>query len=242
MNNLKLAFVALATLLMVTACNNETEKGITSNKKVSLTNEIDSVSYALGVNGASSMKSMGITEVNYPAFLNAFQKSMESEEVLIPEAACNQILQTFFQKAQMKQMEEMQASSGDNLKEGQDFLAKNKTEEGIVETASGLQYKVITMGDGAKPKATSQVKVHYHGTLIDGTVFDSSVERGEPIDFALNGVIPGWTEGVQLMPVGSKFKFFIPSEIAYGANPRPGGPIGPNMVLIFDIELIDILD
>ncbi len=118
------------------------------------------------------------------------------------------------------------------------FLAENKKKEGVIETASGLQYKVVTMGTGAKPSATDRVKVHYHGTLLDGTVFDSSVERGEPITFGLNQVIAGWTEGVQLMPIGSKFIFYIPSNLAYGD--RAAGSIKPGSTLIFEVELLDI--
>lgn len=121
------------------------------------------------------------------------------------------------------------------------FLLKNKTNKDVVETESGLQYKVITLGTGVKPQATDEVKVHYHGTTIDGTVFDSSIERGEPIVFPLNGVIPGWTEGVQLMPVGSKFIFYIPSELAYGEQGAGNGAIKPGATLIFEIELLGIM-
>lgn len=127
-----------------------------------------------------------------------------------------------------------------NMKIGEDFLAENAKKEGVKVTPSGLQYEVIKAGNGPKPQASSEVTVHYHGTLIDGTVFDSSVDRGEPTSFFLNQVIPGWTEGVQLMSKGAKYRFYVPQDIAYGANPRPGGAIKPYMALIFDIELIDI--
>jgi len=126
-----------------------------------------------------------------------------------------------------------------NVKLGADFLASNKTEEGVLETASGLQYKILTQGSGTEhPTASSKVKVHYHGTLLDGSVFDSSVDRGEPISFGLNQVIKGWTEGVQLMVVGDKTRFYIPSNLGYGN--RPAGKIGPGALLIFDIELLAI--
>ncbi|RYV03442.1 peptidylprolyl isomerase [Shewanella sp. OPT22] len=126
-----------------------------------------------------------------------------------------------------------------NLAQGKAFLAENKTKEGVITTNSGLQYKVLHKGDGTvHPKATDTVKVHYHGTLIDGTVFDSSVDRGEPISFPLNKVIKGWTEGVQLMVVGDKYRFFIPAKLAYGN--RATGKIGGNSVLIFDVELLNI--
>jgi peptidylprolyl isomerase len=126
-----------------------------------------------------------------------------------------------------------------NVKLGLEFLATNKAEEGVIETASGLQYKVLTQGDGTEhPSASSKVKVHYHGTLLDGTVFDSSVDRGEPISFGLNQVIKGWTEGVQLMVVGDKVRFYIPSKLGYGN--QPSGKIGPGALLIFDVELLAI--
>ena len=127
--------------------------------------------------------------------------------------------------------------AANNLKVGEIFLEKNKTEEGVVVLPSGLQYKILTEGNGAKPAATSNVTCHYHGTLIDGTVFDSSVQRGKPATFPLNMVIKGWTEGLQLMPVGSKFRFFIPPHLAYGDR-QVSAAIGPNSTLIFDVELI----
>jgi FKBP-type peptidyl-prolyl cis-trans isomerase FklB len=126
-----------------------------------------------------------------------------------------------------------------NLKAGQDFLAENKQKPGVTETASGLQYEVITAGDGPKPKASNTVTCHYHGTLINGTIFDSSVQRGRPASFPLNQVISGWTEGLQLMAQGSKWRFFIPPHLGYG-NRQVGPTIGPNSTLIFEVELIDI--
>ena len=132
----------------------------------------------------------------------------------------------------------MSIQYGDSKKEGEDFLAENTKKEGVITTESGLQYEVIKMGDGKKPTANDNVKVHYHGTFIDGTVFDSSVERGEPIVFGLNQVISGWTEALQLMPVGSKFKLYIPSDLAYGA--QQAGQIPPYSTLIFEVELLGI--
>ncbi|MCL4136524.1 UNVERIFIED_CONTAM: hypothetical protein GTU68_036805 [Idotea baltica] len=125
--------------------------------------------------------------------------------------------------------------------ESEKFLAENKTKEGVVTTASGLQYVVMKKGSGEKPLATSKVLVHYHGTTIDGTVFDSSVDKGKPYDPIINQMIKGWIEGIPLMNVGSKYKFFIPSDLAYGANPRPGGPIKPFAALIFEVELLEII-
>jgi FKBP-type peptidyl-prolyl cis-trans isomerase FklB len=127
-----------------------------------------------------------------------------------------------------------------NMKEGRAFLNDNKTAPGVVTLPSGLQYKAVKTGSGAKPTIADKVTVHYHGTLIDGTVFDSSVERKQPIELTVNQVIPGWIEALQLMPVGSKWILYIPSELAYGENPRPGGPIEPNSALIFEVELLSI--
>ena len=130
--------------------------------------------------------------------------------------------------------------AAENLKAGQDFLAENKSLPGVTELPSGLQYQVLTEGTGNKPSATNTVKCHYHGTLIDGTIFDSSVQRGQPAKFPLNMVIKGWTEGVQLMPEGSKWRFFIPADLGYG-NRQVSAQIGPNCALIFDVELLEIM-
>ena len=137
-------------------------------------------------------------------------------------------------------MKKQKLASASQIKEGEEFLAENAKKEGVITTESGLQYIIMKEGTGKKPTETSNVTVHYHGTTPDGTVFDSSVERGEPATFNLNQVIKGWTEGVALMKEGAKYKFFIPQELAYGANPRPGGPIKPYMPLIFEVELISI--
>ena len=223
----------LGAVILFTACNG-TINSQTKQGKVKLATEIDSASYALGVNVASQVKGQGFEEMNFDAFLKAVQDVYGGDDLMIGEVDAQGVLQAFFTKGVERVGEK-------NLKEGIAFLEKNKSQDGVITTESGLQYKITKDAKGEKPTAEDEVKVHYHGTLIDGTVFDSSVDRGEPISFPLNGVIPGWTEGVQLMPVGSKFKFFIPSELAYGANPRGGGPIGPNMVLIFDVELIEIV-
>jgi FKBP-type peptidyl-prolyl cis-trans isomerase FklB len=220
-------------IILFTACNGTTNSQ-TKQGEIKLSTEMDSASYALGVNVASQVKVQGFDEMNFDAFLKAVQDVYGGSDLMISEVDAQGVLQTFFTKG-------VERAADKNLKEGLAFLEKNKKKSGVVTTESGLQYKIMKDAKGEKPKAEDKVMVHYHGTLIDGTVFDSSVERGEPISFALNGVIPGWTEGVQLMSVGSKYKFFIPSELAYGANQRGGGPIGPNMALIFEVELIEIV-
>ena len=144
-------------------------------------------------------------------------------------------------KAEAKEAPKQAAAAGKNREEGNAFLAKNKAQPGVVTTASGLQYQVLRAGSGERPMATSRVRVNYEGKLLDGTPFDSSYERGQPADFGLDQVIKGWTEGVALMPVGSKYRFWVPSELAYGSNGTPGGPIGPDATLTFDVELLGIL-
>ena len=206
---------------------------------VKLETSADSVSYAIGVLvGANNKQQLetapGSEEMNIEAMAAAFRLASLGEEVEITEADANALVQRFFREASER---ENQA----NLEEGNKFLEENGKREGVTTTESGLQYEVLTEGTGEKPGETDKVRVHYHGTLIDGTVFDSSVDRGEPVVFGVTQVIPGWTEALQLMPVGSKWKVYIPSNLAYGANPRPGGAIEPNMALIFEVELLEIV-
>lgn len=185
-----------------------------------------------------------INETIYPAgndsldadiFLSAFLAAVNEEETIMDATAANAYFMSESEKVRKANME---AAYSNNKEAGIAFLEANKAVEGVQVTESGLQYKVVKMGKGKKPSATDRVKVHYHGTLIDGKVFDSSVERGEPATFGLNQVIPGWTEGLQLMPVGSKFTFYIPSELAYGD--RKTGEIEPYSALIFEVELLGI--
>ena len=173
--------------------------------------------------------------LNADIFLNAFVSTLQEDETLMDVPTATAYFRT---ESERVRNENMASKYADNKEAGMAFLEANKAVAGVQVTESGLQYKVSKMGKGKKPAATDKVKVHYHGTLIDGTVFDSSVERGEPIVFALNQVIPGWTEGVQLMPVGSKFTFYIPYELAYGD--RETGVIKPYSALIFEVELISI--
>lgn len=207
--------------------------GISTNIKAqeSMTQE-EKISYALGASNGEYFKQQGI-EVNTDTFMKGFKDGLAGTNQFT-QAEMEQIFNEFQQMMQKKQNSMTEVEK----EKGKAFLAENKKKEGVIETASGLQYKVVTMGTGAKPSATDRVKVHYHGTLLDGTVFDSSVERGEPITFGLNQVIAGWTEGVQLMPIGSKFIFYIPSNLAYGD--RAAGSIKPGSTLIFEVELLDI--
>ncbi len=223
----------IMALVTVTSCS-QSKNSTLKIGAVKLTTPIDTASYALGVNMASNVKNMGLEEINMEAFAKAFQDVYANEKLQITEAESNPILQAFFTKL----MEKKAASS---LADGQTWLAENAKKTGVKTTASGLQYEVMREGTGPKPVATNTVKVHYHGTTTDGKVFDSSVQRGEPVEFPLNGVIPGWTEGVQLMSVGSKYKFYIPGNLAYGARPPQGSGIAPNATLIFEVELLEIV-
>ena len=206
--------------------------GITSINAQNLNTEMEKVSYSLGVNVAKSVKNQGLTNIDSEAIAQAFTDVFEGNELKISEQESNLILQDYFGKL----AKEAQSA---NVEAGQKFLAENAKRDGVTTTATGLQYEVLAQGSGDSPKETDQVTVHYHGTLIDGTVFDSSVERGQPATFPVNGVIPGWVEALQLMKPGAKYKLFIPSNLAYGER-GAGGSIGPNATLIFEVELISI--
>ncbi len=193
---------------------------------------MEKVSYALGMNLALNLKSSGIESLDYAQLAKGLETVFEGKEAELTSAEANEILQKFFGELQEKQ-------HSANIQAGKDFLAENAKKDGVVTTESGLQYEIITEGNGEKPSATDQVECHYHGTLIDGTVFDSSVERGTPATFPVNGVIQGWVEALQMMPVGSKWRLFVPSNLAYGER-GAGQQIGPHTTLIFEVELIGI--
>ncbi|MPQ47499.1 FKBP-type peptidyl-prolyl cis-trans isomerase [Marinifilum sp. N1E240] len=203
------------------------------SKDASLNTAIDSVSYSLGANFGSNLERNGLTNINEDVFLAAMQAAINKDSLTIDPREGNTIINNY--------LRDLQAQKGEaNLAKGEQFLSENANKDGIVTTASGLQYRVISEGTGARPMATDQVKVHYRGTTIDGKEFDSSYKRNEPTTFAANRVIKGWTEALTLMPVGSKYELFIPSKLAYG--PRgAGGNIGPNETLIFEVELLEIV-
>lgn len=224
----KLLGCAAISLALLSGCKQSQE----TSKQISMENELDKVSYSLGVNVGKNIKQQGLKEINTEAFAQAIADVYADNTLLIDDEEAGATLQSYFQK-----LEEEKFAA--NIEEGKKFLEMNKQNEGVVELPSGLQYQVITEGNGPKPGPTDKVKTHYHGTLLDGTVFDSSVDRGEPISFPVNGVIKGWTEALQLMSVGSKWKLFIPSDLAYGAR-GAGGAIGPHSTLIFEVELLDI--
>jgi FKBP-type peptidyl-prolyl cis-trans isomerase len=223
----------ILTVIVMASCQQKTE-----TKKTTLDNEMEKVSYAIGVDVAKSIQKME-EGLDLKSFNQGFQDAYKGEETIITEEEMTQAINDFRKKKMMEMQEKQKMQGEKNLTEGKAFLESNKSQPGVKTTDSGLQYVVMTEGKGDKPKATDVVTVHYRGTLLDGTEFDSSYSRGQPASFPLNGVIKGWTEGLQLMKKGSKYKFFIPSELAYG--PRGAGQdIGPNATLIFEVELLDI--
>lgn len=195
--------------------------------------DLDKASYSLGMNIGTSLKGEGVSEINVEMFAKGLTDMMNGNSLELSVQEAYESIQQFLAMANAKKFEK-------NITEGKKFLEENAKRPEVVTLPSGLQYEILKEGNGPKPKATDTVTTHYHGTLIDGTVFDSSVVRNEPASFPVNGVIQGWVEALQLMPVGSKWKLFIPSDLAYGANPHPGGPIEPHMALIFEVELLAI--
>ena len=231
-----------AIVISLASCNNQ------ATTLKSLDSEIDSVSYALGLDMGIKIN-QNFENINQDAYIQGMKNGIDSTNMLLEAKDISTIINMYFQKLQQEKMKKQQEEAAkqaeidyaDAKAEGEKFLEENKTKDGVVTTESGLQYIVMKEGSGEKPVATSKVKVHYHGTLTDGTVFDSSVDRGTPSEFFANQVIKGWTEGLQLMSVGSKYKFFIPQELGYGATPRRGGKIEPFDVLIFEVELLEIV-
>ncbi|MGY8942482.1 MAG: FKBP-type peptidyl-prolyl cis-trans isomerase [Flavobacteriales bacterium] len=236
----KLAVVAVTVSLF--SCGNQAQ-----DVKI-LETELDSVSYAVGLSMSGQLKS-NFSEVNKAILAQGIRNGLDSTNLLIDAKDMQEVLSGYFKKKQQAQMEERQAAAskaaeakfGENKKAGEDFLEANKSKKGVKITESGIQYIVLKEGSGEKPAgSTTKVKVHYHGTNIEGNIFDSSVDRGTPSTFGLNQVIKGWTEGVQLMNEGAKYKFFIPQELAYGAQQK-GENIKPFSTLIFEIELLEVL-
>jgi FKBP-type peptidyl-prolyl cis-trans isomerase len=224
LKSLAIGFLGISVLL--SSC---TQPKIEADVKT----EIDSMSYALGINMAARFKQGDIDDINIMAFAKGFQESYEGKENAMTNEKAIEFLNKYFAKVNEMKMREA-------IEEGQKFLEENAKQEGVIVDSTGLQYKVITEGTGPMPTAEDMVKVHYRGTLIDGTEFDSSLEK-EPAQFKLNRVIRGWTIGLQKMKVGSKYMLYIPSDLGYGPRPPAGGPIKPNSVLIFEVELLEIV-
>jgi FKBP-type peptidyl-prolyl cis-trans isomerase len=199
-----------------------------------MTEEIKAVSYCVGMSIAESLKQQDLDKITPEVLAEAVKDVFAGDEPKYSPNEANSIIQSYINTMN-------ESKFGAVKEEGEAFLADNAKKDGVTTTASGLQYEVVSEGEGKNPAATDNVKVHYHGTLIDGTVFDSSVQRGEPATFGVHQVIPGWTEALQLMKAGSKYRLYIPQNLAYGATPHPGGAIKPYMTLIFDVELLEVL-
>ena len=198
----------------------------------------DRLSYTIGMDIGQSLGEQDMT-LNVDLLVAGLRAAYAGEETLLTQEEALAEREAFMERRQAEMAQAMNREAEANLAEGEAFLAQNAQNEGVQVTESGLQYRVIEPGEGAQPSATDRVTVHYRGTLINGTEFDSSYARNQPATFALNQVIPGWTEGVQLMREGATYQFFIPADLAYGAEGRPG-PIGPNATLIFDVELLEV--
>ena len=248
--------LALASLtLFVAACNKPGDKDKTDTAKPAdaaaktdaaakkypgLATEKEQASYMVGMAMARQLEPMK-DEIDIDTLMKAVKTSLAGEKLLLDDKQAAEISEAFGQKMQAKQIADMLKKAKDNQEAGQKFLTENGKKPGVVTTASGLQYQVITEGKGAKPKSTDVVRVNYKGTLLDGKTFDSTYDRNEPAMFQLEQVVPGWKEGIALMPVGSKYRFWIPSSLGYGEQGTPGGPIGPNATLVFEVELLDIV-
>ena len=204
------------------------------------TNEFDRISYALGLSMGNNFRASGIQKLNFADFADGVKAVFDGGEMKMSYDEAKEEIRKFFEEMERKQQAAAAAAGEVNAKAGEDFLAKNGQRPEVTTTASGLQYEVLAEGNGATPTAADQVKVHYTGSLIDGTVFDSSVQRGKPATFGVTQVIAGWVEALQLMKAGSKWRLYIPSALAYGPN-GAGGVIGPNATLIFDVELLQVL-
>ena len=244
---------ATALTLLVAGCNKPADKPA-ADKPVAaadakpvdgkvipgLATEKEQASYMIGMMMGKQLEPMK-DEIDLDTIVKAIKSTLAGEKLLLDDKQAQAVSTAFGQRMQAKQIAKALADAKTNLEAGQKFLAENAKKPGVKTTASGLQYLVVTEGTGPKPTATDVVRVHYKGALLDGKTFDSSIDRGEPVTFPLDGVVPGWQEGIQLMPVGSKYTLWIPGNLGYGEKGTPGGPIGPNATLVFDVELLEIV-
>ncbi len=202
---------------------------------------LDRISYALGLSMGNNFRASGIDSINVEDFADGVAAVFYGAQPKMTYDEAKTVIRDYFAEMEKKQQAEAAKLGEANKAAGEAFLAENGKRAEVKTTPTGLQYEVLTEGDGPQPEATDQVEVHYTGKLIDGTVFDSSVDRGIPATFGVTQVIPGWVEALQLMKAGSKWRLFIPSNLAYGPNGAPGSPIGPNSTLIFDVELLKVI-
>lgn len=247
-----IAVTTLAATLFVAGCNKDAADPKNTAKPADaaaaksdpnaipgLKDEKERISYMIGMDIGKTLDQVK-DEVDVDTLEKALRTALSGGKPLMTEEQAQKVREEFSQKIQAKRIAEQMQAASKNQKAGQDFLAANAKKPGVQATPSGLQYQVITQGTGPKPKETDMVRVHYTGTLLDGTKFDSSLDRGEPATIPLQQVVPGWREGIQLMPVGSKYRLWLPSNLAYGEAGTPGGPIAPNSTLVFEVELLGI--
>lgn len=236
MKSLVKAILYAGLVLFITSCQNTKKQPDT----IKLETEKEKISYAIGVNMAQSIKDIS-DEIDLPALQKGIADRIQDKEMLVSKEESQSLLKAFSEKLRAKEQEEKAKLVQKNLEAGQSYLNENKTREGVITTESGLQYMILKEGEGKSPTKSDKVRVNYKGTKLDGTEFDSSFKRGEPATFRADQVIKGWTEALQLMKEGCKYKLFIPADLAYGER-GAGNQIGPNEVLIFEVELLEVLD
>jgi FKBP-type peptidyl-prolyl cis-trans isomerase FklB len=223
--------LVIAFIFLISFMTNLTAQEV--SKDIQLKNAVDSLSYSFGYLIGNNIMTQGVKELNHDLFIQGFNSGYANGEPVMKMEECNSYVQDYFNK-------QISEEASMNLQKSAEFLVANQSKEGVVTLPSGLQYKILEPGEGTPPLATDQVRVHYTGTFIDGKVFDSSIERNEPIVFGVNQVIPGWTEALQLMKPGAKWMLYVPPALAYGEK-GAGGVIGPNQALIFEVQLIEIV-
>jgi len=229
----------IACVAILAACSQKAEEPA-KVAALTLDNDKAKISYAIGLDIGQSLQSLA-TDLDRTVLIAAINDRLDGGELKLSQEDAGKVKQDFFKKQADKRAADQKLAAEKNVTAGKAFLLENGKKAGVTTTASGLQYEILTQGKGDKPAATDKVTVNYKGSLIDGTEFDSSYKRGQPVTFPLNGVIKGWTEGVQLMAIGSKFKFVLPADLAYGER-GAGAKIGPNSVLVFEVELLGIGD
>jgi FKBP-type peptidyl-prolyl cis-trans isomerase len=234
-----LALAALCAALLSVPAYAQKSGTKSAPKKTTLKTSADSISYSIGAMIGRNLKQQEMA-LSADVLVGAIADALAGRDFALTDAEMEGVLKVLQEKMAAQQVSKIQEASAQNKAAGQAFLAQNKSRQGVVVLPSGLQYEVITEGKGARPAATDNVTTHYKGTLLDGTTFDSSYDRGEPASFKLDQVIKGWSEALQLMPVGSKWRLFVPAELAYGEAGAPGSPIGPNSTLVFEVELLKI--
>jgi FKBP-type peptidyl-prolyl cis-trans isomerase len=230
------AIFIISSFALFSGCNSYEQRASSD-----LSTKMDSLSYSFGYLQGSSLSNEGISDIDIQNYVAGLQTGLDTTDTsVIDNMAMQTLIQTYLQELEMNRQAQAEEEASVNRERGQAFLEENLQNADVMETESGLQYRILEEGDGESPTASDRVQVHYEGRLLSDEVFDSSYERGEPTTFPLNRVIPGWTEGLQLMQEGAKYRFFIPADLAYGTNPPQGSPIPPGAVLIFDVELLGV--